>query len=144
MAAYIAIRSGDAVQPKADEYAVLVFASAALSAAGGAGFARIGRADPRHARSAVRRLITAGRTVRLARQTLEADRDDMLHIRSATDLLATVEAQLRDGIRDWNDVHSEALREVVSREESETQDLLADEPVDEGPWDQLPAEEEEA
>jgi len=93
IAALIAYRSGQDEPPSAAESAFLVLASSALSIAGAAMFARIGRADPRHARSAVRRLISIGRDAGLATQQLELaiEADDIRALRNAA---VTVNAQL--------------------------------------------------
>jgi hypothetical protein len=86
---------------------------------GGAQFARIGKADPKHARSAVRRLYTLGGSLIVASDDLKeavAAGDDQKVVQCAYVLVSQVEAaqaHLLDAIGDWDDVHPEALREVL-------------------------------
>lgn len=105
------------------EAAVLVLASSALNVAGGAVFGRIGRADPRHARSAVRRLLSLGQVLARAQERLRDSQGETSGSAAPSQIVeAELEdslAQIKDAINDWNDVHTEALREVV--EESATQ-----------------------
>lgn len=83
---------------------------------------------PTHARSAVRRLLTLGRTVGAARVRL-SDLDDGRGARSAAEIaaaeLVAVQSQIFNAIEDWNDVHPEALREVLGSEQL-GQDLVVD------------------
>jgi hypothetical protein len=118
---YRANQKAPAVPPSATEYAVIALVSSALTIAGGAIYGRIGRADARHARSAVRRLVGVGRTVRSARTRLEVMQDarDMRPAAlAATAELMTVETAIGDAILDWRDVHSEALRDISGGEDA--------------------------
>jgi len=123
--AFIAYRSRQHFPPTAPEDSFLVFTSSALNVGGAYLFSRVGRADPRHARSAVRRLLTIGRTVGIAADRLaqgmpsgrpNAVRDAAIEAHAY--LVAAQEA-LGDSLQDWNDVHKEALREVLEAEKQD-------------------------
>lgn len=98
--------------------------TAVLGIAGAAAAGRVGRVDPSKARSAVRRLLTLGRTQGedslLLAEALESgdpiklDRD----ARRVSANLLTGFRNLEDAIEDWNDVHPEALREVLDKEKT--------------------------
>ncbi len=55
-------------QPSPNEMAMLALLAAVFNVWGGAEFAKIGRADPKHARSAVRRINNIGRNLQLRRR----------------------------------------------------------------------------
>jgi hypothetical protein len=106
-------------QPAPGEMALLALLASAFNIWGGAQFASIGKADAKHARSAVRRLYTLGRSLHVAsldlRVSLSSDEQQTV-IECARVLLSQVdaaEAHLFDAIGDWDDVHREALREVL-------------------------------
>ena len=105
-------------QPTPGEIALLDVFASFFNIWGGAQFASIGKADPRHARSAVRRLYTVGTSLTAASDHLEAaiERgDEQQVLERALVMLSQVESarrQLIDAMDDWEDVHSEALREV--------------------------------
>lgn len=100
----------------------MVVVSSVLNVLGGTAFGRIGRVQPGHARSAVRRLLRVGRQVRTGRLDIE----DSVSSGQAADLRAALlrldvrlddlEGVLKDAIADWNDVHGEALRKVLEGE----------------------------
>jgi hypothetical protein len=118
LAAWIGARSNDPKPPSFSETAVITLASSALSIAGGAAYGRIGRIEPGHARSAVRRLFRLGRDVRGMRAEAIAcepfKSEEMLaHVISR---LEGIEGVVVDAIADWNDVHPEALTQVMERE----------------------------
>ena len=106
-------------QPTPGEMALLALFASFFNIWGGAQFASIGKADAKHARSAVRRLYTVGRSLHAAsgdlRTSLSSD-DHQTVVECARVLLSQVdsaEAHLFDAIGDWDDVHREALREVL-------------------------------
>jgi hypothetical protein len=104
------------------EAAALVLVAATLNIAGGIAFGRVGRAQPQHARSAVRQLLALGRTLRRATERLQQclASDDDTEIRIAAEVvsesISSCEIQVRNAISDWNEVHRDALREVVIEE----------------------------
>ena len=65
---FLAVRSTGKSPPSDAENAALIAIAAGLNIIGASGLTRIGRADPRHARSAVRRLISVGTTVATAQE----------------------------------------------------------------------------
>jgi hypothetical protein len=107
------------------ESSLFALLTAVLNIAAAWAFGTVGRVDPKHARSAVRRLLTIGRTqaedmVRLERALAVGDAIILeAEVRRASADLRTGYEQVLDGIRDWNDVHTEALREVLYNEEKE-------------------------
>lgn len=99
--------------------ALLALLASAFNTWGGAQFAKIGKADPNHARSAVRRLYTLGQALSVAtdsvRDSVQGDEADRL-AETAQVLVSQVDSaqlHLLDAIGDWSDVHPEALREVL-------------------------------
>lgn len=124
---FLAVRSADQTPPSAAENAALVAIAAGLNIVGASGLSRIGRADPRHARSAVRRLISVGSTLATAQERLARARrgeDDLrAAVTTAEAELVSIRPHLMDSVRDWNDVHNEALREVAQGETSEIEGL---------------------
>jgi hypothetical protein len=127
VAALLAYRGSQPSTPTSTEAAFLVLASSALNIAGAALLARIGRADPRHARSALRRLLSVGRDAGKATAELQLaiESEDAEHLRltaaSVHAHLESVQLHLSDAMLDWNDVHREALREVVREAGAEIQ-----------------------
>jgi hypothetical protein len=119
---WITAKSSTKTPPNFGEAAVLVVAAAALNLLGGALLGRIGRVQPGHARSAVRRLLRAGRSVRGARFEITEAIDSRDAMQMFTSLARTdarledLEGVLADSIADWNDVHPEALRSVMETE----------------------------
>lgn len=84
--------------------------------------ARTGRVDPDKARSAVRRLLTLGRAqgdnlmrLQLALGTENAHLIER-EARTVAEGLRIGGYEIKDAIADWQDVHPEALREVLERE----------------------------
>jgi hypothetical protein len=127
VAAFIAYRSGAEEPVTRAESASLVVAASALNVAGAALFARIGRADPKHARSAVRRLLTVGRMlgetqVRIEDETSQERGTSKEFIEAVHTELEYSKRHLRDAIDDWNDIHREALREVLAEQETDRGD----------------------
>lgn len=110
------VRATSVKQPPSEpEAAALVLLSSVFQITGGTLFGRIGRTDANHARSEVRRLITIGRSLGQSRNLLQSgDSNDL----SVDRQLAGVSLQLEDAIRGWNDVHKEALDEVMELKNS--------------------------
>jgi len=106
-------------QPTPSEMALLALLASTFNIWGGAQFASIGKADAKHARSAVRRLYTLGESLNLASETLQTAMltDEVQRVGECTQVLlsqvGSAQAHLLDAIGDWNDVHPEALREVL-------------------------------
>lgn len=116
--AWISVRATDPVPPSAPEQAILVLVSSALNISGGALYARIGRAYPQHARTALRNLRTVGRTVSLAINEIDfeieaATKDVPMPSRIVRAYLETVKLHLADSMQAWNEVHPEALRQLM-------------------------------
>jgi hypothetical protein len=118
IAVFLGYRSQQKTPPTASEAAFLILATFLLNVAAAGLFSRIGKAEPKHARSAVRRLISIGRAVVLAREALSdgVTSGNAQELRNkvwfAEGLLEPAEQDLLDAIEDWNDIHREALREV--------------------------------
>jgi hypothetical protein len=81
--------------------------------------------NPEKAKSAVRRLLTVGFSTRHLRTALQGS----LHSTDVDELRATlirmdeglrfISSQITDSVADWNDVHSEALRDVIDSQRLE-------------------------
>jgi len=121
----LAFLSQEKEPPTAGTAAFFVFASALSTLAAATLYSRIGRADPRHARSAVRRLVTTGTELAIVVEELEAARvaNNIQALRAAvlasTGRLHASQLNLLDAIRDWEEFHREALRGLVPEEEEE-------------------------
>lgn len=109
--AWLGTRAAEPTPPTATEYGVVVLLSSALNIAGGASFARIGRVEPTHARSAVRRLLGIGMDLAVSQQLWRDEDPDSR--RDA--LLASMSGRLSSAIQDWEDVHPDALQEVLDQ-----------------------------
>jgi hypothetical protein len=117
-AAWIGYRSRSSTPPTATEASLLVVISGTLNIAGAALFAKVGRADPRHARSAVRRLLSVGQTLAVAHeelaQTSPMGKPELQTVAQVVDAhILDATREIRSAIEDWNDIHGEALREVL-------------------------------
>jgi hypothetical protein len=105
---------------KGGELAVLLIVASALQVVGGVTFGRVGRVHPDTARSAVRRLLDIGFETRDMRQLVErAEKDG--DARAAKGALAVFDSALAamarhvgSALADWEDIHAEALRDVLS------------------------------
>jgi hypothetical protein len=119
---WAAYHTGSKQPLSSSQAAVLVVVAATLNVAGGIAFGRVGRAQPQHARSAVRQLLTLGRTLRRVTDRLQDSlaAEDQDQIRVAAEVvregISSVEDQVRNAIKDWNEVHKDALREVLESE----------------------------
>lgn len=86
---------------------------------GAYGFSRIGTVSPQHARSSVRRLVTLARTLNIRYQSMNVVLEtgsERSKVTEASILAAEVGTAiwgLTDAINDWNEVHGEALAEVL-------------------------------
>lgn len=116
---YLAYQS---VQPKPQTVtdAVVFAVLAALANVFAAfAFASVGAVTPTHARSAVARLLRIARTLttRYTKMTEEletgTDRAVAVEARVMTAEVLTAILTLNDAITDWNEVHGEALTEVL-------------------------------
>jgi len=116
---YLAVRSTQPTAQTAAEAGLVAFVATVANILGSVAFARVGTVTPQHARSSVRRLLTLARS--LATQytrmtTVIADGNDRSTAIQARIMTAEVESALltlRDAINDWNEVHGEALAEVL-------------------------------
>lgn len=105
--------------PNPSQTARLNLLAAVFNVWGGAEFARIGRADSKHARSAVRRLFSVGASLGTANDTLReavADGEPERVLSESRVMISQVESVQRhlfDAIGDWDDVHTEALSDVL-------------------------------
>lgn len=115
MLIWIVVRADDITPPSAQDYGLVVFFASAFNIAGGYTYSRIGRANPSHARSAVRRLISVVGNITDARQVLISDSDAGTDVRVgiAAAWLAATTPHLENAIEDWIEVHPEALEEVM-------------------------------
>lgn len=116
---WLAIRAQDTEeQLGGSEAAYLALISSVLNVGGATLLARLGRADPSHARSAVRRLLDIIRMVQSAGQDLDkasrnANVGNVVGVVAAQRAIVSIQVQLGTAVKDWNDVHPEALREIV-------------------------------
>jgi hypothetical protein len=118
-AVFLGYRSQSDKPPSSSEAAFLVLAASLLGIASTGLFTKVGRADPSHAKSAVRRLLSTGQSLEVAVHELDRaladDTQPVLHdsVVSARAQLRTIQRPLVDAIQDWNDIHREALAEVL-------------------------------
>jgi tRNA U34 5-carboxymethylaminomethyl modifying enzyme MnmG/GidA len=123
---WVGVRSASSKAPLSGMDLVVVLAAATvLQIAGGATFGHVGRVNPEKAKSAVRRLLTVGFSTRHLRTALQGS----LHSTDVDELRATlirmdeglrfISWQITDSVADWNDVHSEALRDVIDSQRLE-------------------------
>jgi len=116
---YLAIRSTQPTPQSASEAGAVAFIATVATILGSAAFATIGRVTPQHARSAVRRLLTVAQslTTRYTRMTTVLgegnDRSVAVEARIMNAEVESALLTLRDSINDWNEVHGEALAEVL-------------------------------
>lgn len=116
---WLGLRSASPKPPSGSESAVLVIFSAALQIAGGATFASVGRADPGHAQSAVRRLIRVGTRAKesegLVQHAIEFGNSTAQKraLGQVSVSLSVIQEDAMDAIADWNYFHTEALKELV-------------------------------
>jgi hypothetical protein len=127
---YLAIRSTQKVQPSASEAGLVTLVATVTSLMGSAFFARIGRADPRQARSAVRRLLEIGQPLAKRLERMEplmaGGTTEALTIESralAVEVVAALRG-LEGSIAEWNAIHEHTLAEVMA-EQSEIHGVMA-------------------
>lgn len=105
--------------PPTPELAVLLLGAAAFQVAGGVTFGKVGHVDREKAKSALRRLVRVGNTVRDLRiliiEALEADTQRRLHdIAIRTDQgLDAVRGGVIDALADWSDIRPDALAQEL-------------------------------
>lgn len=116
---WLGIRSASKTPPNATESGVLVIFAGVLQIMGGAAYSRVGRADPGHARSSVRRLLQIAARTSQARQQVEAAYDEQGPSKSKAVLgqvsvhLSYIEDAAMLAVEDWNEFHEDALRDIV-------------------------------
>lgn len=123
--AILAVRSGAAKPPSPLEAWLLALAAATLQISAGFQFARVGRADPAHARSSVRQLQALGLRAQEARAIAEKafeqgtaqGRRDALGQLSV--YLSEIEEHAVLAIGAWSDFHSDAVAEMIGRKSEE-------------------------
>ena len=118
------ISSSKTSPPSASELTVLLFVAAALQVWAGATFGRIGHVDPDKAKSAVRRLISIGIGIGELRSHLvgsESEPLQQLRVLNARieQGLTILTREVEDAVSDWNDVHAEALQNVLEELQSQ-------------------------
>jgi hypothetical protein len=105
--------------PSTPELVVLLLGAAIAQSLGGATLGRIGHVDGDKAKSAVRRLLQVGRTASLLRghitSALQRGTSDALReaVIRADEGLDSISGTVTDAIKDWNDIHPEALAEEL-------------------------------
>lgn len=120
---YLAVRSTQKAQPTAAEAGLLTLVATATSLLGAWFLARIGRADPRQARSAVWRLLVIGQTLgkRLHRiDPLMGGGDEDTFVLETRALCVEVAAALpglEASIGEWNAIHKYTLDDVISEQD---------------------------
>lgn len=117
LALFVAYRSQQPVPPTATEVAFLALSSSLLSIFAGSTFARIGRADPTLARSAVRRLLNVGRGMGSSisdLQTAVESEEGISLVHESIGRLTALLPEVLDATQDWKEVHPEAVREVLA------------------------------
>lgn len=116
---YLAIRSSQPTPQTATEAGLFAVLAALANILGAIAFARVGTVTPQHARSSVRRLLTVARTLTTRYTSMTRILDSGSDKLAATEArIMTAEVQtailsLQDAINDWNEVHGEALAEVL-------------------------------
>lgn len=119
---WLGVRSTSKAPPTPSENAVLVILAGVLQIGGGATIAKVGRADPSHARSSVRRLLQIARRTSEARKQVEAAYDEQAHVKSRPLLgqvsvhLSYIEDAAVLAVEDWTEFHRDALRDIVEAE----------------------------
>jgi len=116
---YLAYSSAQPTRQSPTDAAFVALLAALANVLAAFAFARVGTVTPTHARSAVARLLRVARTL-TTRYTRMADA-----IQAGSDKTVAIEARvmnaevltailtLNDAINDWNEVHGEALTEVL-------------------------------
>lgn len=118
---YGVISTSMSAPPSTAETVVLITAASALQIWAGVTFGRVGHVDAEKAKSAVRRLITIGRTSAELRAEFEYAVGSGLvaDFRNAAvrgdEGLRSLTRTIEDSISDWTDIHSEALSEVIAQ-----------------------------
>lgn len=116
---YLGVRSTQPTPQTAAEAGLVAFVATVANILGSVAFSRIGTVTPAHARSSVRRLVTVAQslTTRYTRMTTALaggnDRSVAVEARIMNAEIETALLTLRDAINDWNEVHGEALAEVL-------------------------------
>lgn len=116
---YLAWRSTQPTPLPAAEAGIFSLIAGATNILGAFAFSRIGAASPQHARSSVRRLRTLARILATRYDTMNTvlaagkDRASVVQAQIMTAEVGAAVLGLTDAINDWNEVHAEALAEVL-------------------------------
>lgn len=115
---WLGIRSASKEPPTLAESSVYVVFASVLQIAGGVTFAKVGRADPTHARSAVRRLHRMAVGAHSARIIVEqAEGQPAAKQQKALGEISVhlsyIEESAVDAIEDWNEFHRDALAKIL-------------------------------
>lgn len=113
---YVAYRGLDENQLSAGEHGAYATITALFGVSAGFRFGKIGRVEPKHARSAVRTLIGIGRDLARAGDLLQ-DSLGKAAAGQVRELLYSTERSVTYAIEDWIDVHEEALQSYSGGDE---------------------------
>lgn len=123
-AVFTGLRAAQTEDPASGgELGLYLLITSALQVAGGIILGRVGRVEATHARSAVRRLGSVGQTVSALQVHVDeahnagdapSVRRALIHVETG---LESMSGHLYDAVRDWQDVHPEAVRDVVAEAE---------------------------
>lgn len=116
---YIGVVGTSTTPPTGDELAAVLFLAAIFQILGGASFGRVGYVNEQKAKSAVRSLVVIGNQIAGLSSDLRlglALGDETLRSRAevAAAQLQLIGVLVENSVQDWNDVHPEALIEVLA------------------------------
>ncbi len=116
---YLAWRTTQPTPASAGEAGIFTLIAGATNILGAFAFSRIGAVSPQHARSSVRRLRTLANILATRYDTMNTtlasgkDRTTIIQAQIMTAEVGAAVLGLTDAINDWNEVHAEALAEVL-------------------------------
>jgi hypothetical protein len=116
---YLAWRSTQPTPQTPAEAGVATLVIGVSNVLGAYAFSRIGTVSPEHARSSVRRLVTIAKTLTIRYRSINAaldggtDRAKIIEASIISAEVGTAILGITDAINDWNEVHPEALVEVL-------------------------------
>ncbi len=120
LATYVGVEGSHKAPPTGSALAAILAVAALFQIMGGAAFGRIGHVDEQKAKSAVRTLVLLGLNTASLAESLAgaAQGDDSEHLVRAAlataGQLALMGSFLENATQDWNDVHPEALVDVLA------------------------------
>lgn len=116
---YLAARGSSQRPPSPAEAAALTILAGAFQILGAASISKQGRADPGHARSAVRRLLGIGikaqKAELLAQSAYEKGNASIRRegLGQVSVALSYIQEETAAAIEDWNHIHADALRDLL-------------------------------